>query len=231
MRWLCFLLASSAAAQAKPLTFDVAALAARRDSFAFYLNGEERGYAVWQYEVRGSQLVFTAVSELRPVEAESLRVVVDRSTGTPVATFHRIAWSNPRSDTLLVQHDLRIDRGRVAGSRRVATRDEPAGSAGAVRQAKSAFPPGTVLSDYGLFAAAVTNLAPGDSGVVRAYSEFGDSLFALTIVAEAPDASGVLPLRSGDFRIYVTRAATPGARRVVKGESLDGAFRFALVQP
>jgi len=37
-----------------------------------------------------------------------------------------------------------------------------------------------------------------------------------------------VPLRSPVLRIYVTRSPP---RRVVKGESLDGFFRFELVQP
>lgn len=231
MRWLCFLLANTAAAQATPLTFDVAALTARRDSFAFFLRGEERGSAVWSYDVRGPHLVFTAVSDLRPVEAESLQVVMDRATGAPLATFHRIAFSDPRVDTAMVEHDLRIAGGRVTGGRRVVVRRGPAGA----RSSTATLPAGTVLSDYALLAAPVTNLAPGDSGVARAYSEFGDSLLTLTLVAEpwaivtVPAGTfNVLPLRSAAFRLYVTRAAP---RRVVKGESLDGMFRFELVRP
>ena len=76
---------------------------------------------------------------------------------------------------------------------------------------------------------------PGDSLSGRAYSEFGDSLVTLTLVAEAParitvpaGAFETLPLRGAAFRVYVTRVAP---RRVVKGESLDGAFRFELVTP
>src|SRR5467141_2668464 len=101
MPWLCFLLVSAAAQTPKPLRFDLAALTTARDSFVFYLNGEERGQAVWQYDIQGDQLVFTATSELRPADAESLRVVMDRRSGAPVSSFHRIAIFNPQSDTVL----------------------------------------------------------------------------------------------------------------------------------
>lgn len=232
MRWLCFLLANTAAAQtAKPLRFDLAALPVARDSFVFYLNGEERGQAVWQYEVRDSQLVFTATSELRPAETESLRVVMNRRTGAPIATFHRITLFNPQSDTVLVEHDLTVRDGRVEGTRRVGMRDGSIAS----QPVRRTLPGGTVWSDYGLLAAPVAALAPGDSARGRAYSEFDDSLMTLTLVAEPPQTVAVpagafatLPVRGAGFRIYVTRAEP---RRVVKGESLDGVFRFELVQP
>jgi len=81
MRWLCFLLASSVSAQgahplpAKPLRFDLTAVTPTRDSFIYRVRGEERGYAVWQYEIRsgatGQEVVFTAATELRPAEAEA----------------------------------------------------------------------------------------------------------------------------------------------------------------
>jgi hypothetical protein len=239
MRWLCFLLGSAvalgvtsppwAAAQtAKPLRFELAALAAARDSFAFYLKGEERGQAVWQYEVQGDQLVFTATSELRPSEAETLRVVMDRKSSAPVSSFHRISMFDPQSDTVMVEHDLTVRAGRVEGTRRVGTRDGRVSG----RSVRHLLPAGTVWSDYGLLAAAVAALAPGDSAVGRAYSEFEDSLMTLTLVAEAPQTVTVpagsfatLPVRGAEFRIYVTRT---GPRRVVKGESLDGVFTFEL---
>jgi hypothetical protein len=233
MRWLSFLLASIAAPPAppKPLRFDLTALAAARDSFVFYLNGEERGQAVWRYEIDRDQLVFTATSELRPAEAESLRVVMDRASGAPVATFHRIEMFRPGSDTVLVEHDLSARGGRVEGTQRVGTRDGRVTS----RRVRRSLPAGAVWSDYGLLAAAAVQAAPGDSLTGRAYSEFGDSLLTLTLIAEAParvtvpaGAFETLPLRGAAFRVYVTRVAP---RRVVKGESLDGAFRFELVTP
>lgn len=231
MPWLCFLLGSAATVQATPLRFDVAALTAQRDSFVFSINGELRGSAVWRYEVRGTDLVFTAVSEFRPVEAESLRVVIDRASGAPLASYHRVEFGHPESDTLFLEHDLQIRGGAVTGSRRVARRRTPVST----RPAHAALPAGTVLSDYGLFAAAVTNLSPGDSGATRAYSEFGDSLLTLSLVAEPvrtitvpAGRFEVLPLRSEGFRLYVTRVAP---RRVVRGESMDGAFKFELVRP
>jgi len=231
MPWLCFLLVSSAVQTAKPLRFDLTALPAARDSFVFYLNGEERGQAVWQYEIQGDQLIFTATSELRPADAETLRVVMDRRTGAPLSSFHRISVFNPQSDTVLIEHDLTVRQGRVVGSRRVGLRD----GTGTTRPVRTSLPAGVVWSDYGLLAAPAVLAAPGDSVRGRAYSEFGDSLTTLNLVAEAPVTITVpagtfetVPLRSLVVRVYVTRAAP---RRVVKGESLDGAFRFELVQP
>jgi len=231
MPWLCFLLVSAAAQAPKPLRFDLAALTAARDSFVFYLNGEERGQAVWRYDIQGDQLVFTATSELRPADAESLRVVMDRRSGAPVSSFHRIAIFNPQSDTVLMEHDLLVRQGRVEGTRRVALRDGRV----TTRPVRTSLPSGVVWSDYGLLAAAVAIAAPGDVLKGRAYSEFGDSLATLSLVAEAPATVTVpagtfetVPLRSPVLRLYVTRSA---ARRVVKGESLDGVFRFELVQP
>jgi hypothetical protein len=231
MPWLCFLLVSSAVQTAKPLRFDLTALPAARDSFVFYLNGEERGQALWQYEIQGDQLVFTATSELRPADAETLRVVMDRRTGAPLSSFHRISVFNPQSDTVLIEHDLTVRQGRVVGSRRVGLRDGNV----TTRPVRTSLPAGVVWSDYALLAAPAVLAAPGDSVQGRAYSEFGDSLTTLNLVAEAPVTITVpagtfetVPLRSPVVRVYVTRAAP---RRVVKGESLDGAFRFELVQP
>jgi hypothetical protein len=231
MPWLCFLLGSTAVQTPKPLRFDLAALVAARDSFVFYLNGEERGQAVWQYDIQGDQLVFTATSELRPADAESLRVVMDRRSGAPISSFHRIAVFNPQSDTVLLEHDLLVRQGRVEGTRRVGLRDGRI----TTRSVRTSLPSGAVWSDYGLLAAAVAIAAPGDVLHGRAYSEFGDSLTTLSLVAEAPATVTVpagtfetVPLRSALVRVYVTRAAP---RRVVKGESLDGVFRFELVQP
>jgi hypothetical protein len=236
MRWLCFLLVSAAAAQAgppaaKPLRFDIAALVAQRDSYTFYLNGEERGQAVWQYELQGDHVIFTATSELRPTDAESLRVVMDRQSGAPVSSFHRITLFNPQSDTVLVEHDLIVRQGRVEGTRRVGLRDGRI----TTRPVRTALPAGVVWSDYGLLAAPVAIAAPGDVLQGRAYSEFGDSLLSQVLVAEPAATVTVpagtfetLPLRSPVVRLYVTRSAP---RRVVKGESLDGVFRFELVQP
>jgi hypothetical protein len=232
MRWLCFLLASPLLAQAKPLRFDVAALPETRDSFVFHLRGAERGWAVWQYARRadetGQIVEFTAVSELQPAEAESLRVTIDRLTGAPLSSFHRIELFSPESDTTLVEHDLDVKHGEVEGRRRVGTRR------GGVRiiPVSVRIPAGTVWTDYGLLAAAVTGAAPGDSLVGRAYSEFGDSLATLTLVAEAPVTVTVpagtfeaVPMRGAGYRLFVTRGAT---RRVVRGESLDHMFDFEL---
>jgi hypothetical protein len=242
MRWLCFLLLASfspAAAIAqtsgpspKSLQFDLSAVPATRDSFVFRLRGEERGWAVWQYEIRRrettQQLVYTATSEFRPVEEERLRVVLDRLTGRPISTFHHIDLFSPQSDTVMVEHDLEVTRGEISGRRRVGTKS------GGVKivPVSRPFAPGTVLSDYVFIAGAVTNAVTGDSLAVPAYKEFDDSLVTLRFVAESPATIevpagrfDVLPLVSGGFRIYVSRTAP---RRVVKGETLGGAFSFEL---
>jgi hypothetical protein len=240
MRWFCFLLLASpfaAAAQSaggKPLRFDLGAIPATRDSFVFLFKGAERGWAVWQYEIRPlemtQQVLYTAASEFRPVEEERLRVVLDRLSGEPIATFHRIDLFSPTSDTVMVEHDLEVKRGAVGGRRRVATKHGDV----KIIPVSRPLPRGTVLHDaYALLAAAVTNAAPGDSLAAPAYSEFGDSLTTLSFVAGQPTSVtvpagrfDVLPLVTGGLRIYVTRAAP---RRVVKGETLDGGFAFELV--
>ena len=238
MRWLCFLLGSVAAAQAtpvlpaKPLRFDLTGITATRDSFVYRVRGDERGYAVWQYEIRslemGQQVVFTAATELRPAEAEHVRVVLDRLTGAPIASFQRIELLSPGSDTVMMEHDLDVKRGGVAGRRRVGTRE---GEVKIVRISRP-LPAGAVWSSYGLYAAHVTNAAPGDSLATRSYNEFGDSLETLTLVAERPDTIQVpagrfevLPIRTGGLRLWVTRAAP---RRVVKGEAFGGVLTFEL---
>src|SRR2546430_15067478 len=97
MRWLCSLLLASpalAAAQGSgspSLHFDFAAIPATRDSFVFHFRGQERGWAVWQFEIRPlettQQLVCTARSELRPVEEGRGRGWPDRRTGAPRPRF------------------------------------------------------------------------------------------------------------------------------------------------
>jgi hypothetical protein len=241
MRWLCFLLLTSpsfAAAQSagtKSLRFDLAAIPTTRDSFVFRFKGADRGWAVWQYEIRPleatQQVLYTAASEFRPVEEERLRVVLDRLTGEPIASYHHIDLFSPTSDTVMVEHDLEVKHGEIGGRRRVATKN---GEVKIVPVHKP-FPHGTVLHDgYALLAAAVTNAAPGDSLAAPAYSEFGDSLATLSFVAGQPTSVtvpagqfDVLPLVTGGFRVYVTRVAP---RRVVKGETLDGTFSFELVR-
>src|SRR5258708_7123974 len=166
MPWLCFLLVSSAVQTAKPLRFDLALLPAARDSFVFYLNGEERGQAVWQYEIRGDQLVCRAAWGLRPADAETLRVVMDRRTGAPVSSFHRINVFNPQSDTVLVEHDLTVRQGHVEGTQRVGRRDGTVTS----RPVRKGLPAGAVWSDYSLLAAPAAVLAPGEVAKGRAYS-------------------------------------------------------------
>jgi hypothetical protein len=240
MRWLCFLLVASRVAGAQsagppspPLRFDLAAIPQTRDSFVFRLDGTERGWAVWQYEIRPlettQQLVYSAASEFRPVEEEHMRVVLDRLTGMPISTFHHLDVFSPRSDTVMLEHDLEVKGGEITGRRRIGMKS---GEVKIVPVSHS-FTPGTVLGDYILFAGAVTNAGPGDSLVVSAYKEFADSLTTLVVVGERPTTISVpagrfevQPLRSGNFRIFATRA-TP--RHVVKGETLNGAFSFELV--
>ena len=240
MRWLSSLLvvSSAAAAQstpgraAKPLRFDFALIAETRDSFVFHVRGEERGWAVWQYELRsdemGQELLYTARSELRPVEAESLRIVVNRLTGAPVASFQRLDFFAPGSDTVELEHDLDVRSGAITGRRRARTRS------GEVRMTpvNRTLAAGTVWNNYAFFAASVVQASPGDSLVGRAYAEFADSLRPLVVVAEAfttvtvpAGRYEVLPLTANGFRLYVTRTAP---RRVVKGETLDGVFNFEL---
>jgi hypothetical protein len=240
MRWLCFLLLVSpvvargqtAARGQKPLRFDFADLPATRDSFVFRLKGQDRGWAVWQYEIKTlemtQELIYTASTAFEPVEEEHLKVVVNRQTGEPISTFHHIDVFSPQSDTVMMEHDLEVRRGEISGRRRIGTKS------GEVKivPVSHPFPPGTVLGDYYLFASAATDAAPGDSLAVSCYKEFTDSLTTLSIIAEPPTTIevpagrfDVLPLRSGGFRIYTTR--TP--RRVIKGETLDGAFSFELV--
>src|SRR5436305_8588591 len=245
MRWPCLLLVASlpraapataqttgSASSPKSLKFDVAQVPATRDSFVFRLRGQERGWAVWQYEIRPREMtqevVYTAASEFRPVEEERLRVVVNRLTGQPISTFHHIDLFSPATDTVMVEHDLEVKRGEIAGRRRVGRR----GGEVKIIPVSKPLPSGALLSDYALFAAAVTNALPGDSLGIPAYSEFGDSLATLSFVAEAPATIqvpagrfDVLPLVSGGFRVFVTRTAP---RRVVKGQTLDGSFTFEL---
>jgi hypothetical protein len=175
------------------------------------------------------QLVYTASSEFRPVEAERLRVVLDRMTGAPLSTFHHIDLFSPTSDTVMMEHDLEVKRGEISGRRRVGTKSGDV----KITPVSRPFAPGTVLADYVFIAGAVTSVAPGDSLGVPAYKEFADSLTTLSFVAEPPTTIrvpagrfDVQPLKSGNFRIFATRTAP---RRVVKGETLDGVFTFELV--
>ncbi len=233
MRWLCFLLVSPALAQTgsvKPLRFDYSAFPTTRDSFVYIVNRQVRGFAVWQYEQRDSahQVIYTQYSELQPIEEEETRVVFDARTGAPISSAYHLDVFSPGSDTIVVEHNLTITQGEVSGRRRTRTKD------GKVQgdSVRHPFPPGTVWLQYALYAAAVTNALPGDSLTCTAYSEANDALTTLTFVAGQPTTLkvpagqfDVLPLRSGGFRLYVTRAAP---RRVVKGETLDRRFSFEL---
>src|SRR5439155_1161969 len=93
-------------------------------------------------------------------------------------------------------------------------------------------PRGFAVWQYEIRAAAVTNLAPGDSLTVPVYREFEDTVVTVSLVAGQPTAVqvpagrfDVLPIKNEDFVLYVTRAAP---RRVVKGETADKAFSFQL---
>jgi hypothetical protein len=235
MRWLCFLLVSpvmSQARPAKPLRFDLTALPATRDSFVYFVDHAASGFAVWQYEHRsvasGSQVVYTQYSQLEPVEEEETRVVLDGATSEPISSFYHLDLFSPATDTLVVEHDLSIKAGGVEGHRRVGTK----GGKVQFVPVRRTLPPGTVWFQYEFYAAGVTNAAPGDSLDCPAYNESTDVLTTLTFVAGQPTTIkvpagrfDVLPLRSGDFRLFVTRTAP---RRVVKGETRDGRFSFEL---
>jgi len=237
MRWLCFLLVSPALAQSsqvKPRRFDYTAFPATRDSFVYVVDRAARGFAVWQYEHRSldsvQQVVYTQYSQLQPVEEEESRVVFDRLTGEPISSVYHLDLFSPASDTLVLEYDLAIKQGGVTGRRRVRTKDGKVHDTPVQR----ALPPGTVWYQYALYAAAVTNALPGDSLTCPAYSEATDVLTTLTFVAGQPmtikvpaGQFDVLPLRSGGFRLYVTRVAP---RRVVKGETHDRRFSFELVR-
>lgn len=236
MRWLCFLLAGSAAAQtapAKPLRFDLTAIPETRDSFAYRIGGREAGYVVYQYEIvsreTGQELVFTEEVRLGAMFHEKSRVVMNRLTGEPVASFQRLEFGNPAGDTSAIEYDLDVRRGAIAGRRRVERRN------GDVRitPVNATLPRDAVWSRYGFIAAAATNALPGDSLSIRAFDEFGDSLRTLTLVAEAPvtlelpaGRLDVLPLRVSGARVYVTRAAP---RRIVKLEVLGQPLVSELV--
>jgi len=238
MPWLCFLFVSATAAQggggrpAKPLRFDLALLPETRDSFTFFLDHESRGFAVWQYETRSldarQTVVYSSYSEFDPVEEERLRVVLDRVTGAPLESFQHYDFFVPKRDTIMEEHDLAVKGDRVTGRRRMGT----AGGKVLTVAVDVALPAGAVWFNYELYAAAVTNAAPGDSLTIPAYVEFEGSVTTLSFVADQPTTVRVpagqfdaLPLRSGNFRLYVTRQAP---RRVVKGETLDGRFSFEL---
>src|SRR6184192_3859302 len=173
MRWLCFLLLADPAAAAAQgsgshsLHFDLAAVPATRDSFVFHFRGQERGWAVWQFEIRPlemtQQLVYTASSEFQPVETERLRVVLDRVSGAPVSTFHHIDLFSPTSDTVMMEHDLEVQRGEISGRRRVGTKSGEV----TITPVSRPFAPGTVLADYIFIAGAVTNVASATRSASR----------------------------------------------------------------
>ena len=243
MRWLCFLLASSAAAQgavpgggpapARSLRFDLGLIPTTRDSFGIFIRRALRGYFVWQYEIQQAEqrqiVVYTESSELQPIEEDRLRVELDRVSGLPVSSYYHVDLFNP-TDTIMREHDLRVADGRVVGRLRAGTKD---GRFHTI-EVNTVLPPGAVWFRYQLYAAAVTNAEPGDSLSVPDYIEDLDSTGVLTMVAGQPTSIRVpagqfevLPLRTNEFRVYVTRT---GPRRVVKGETVDGTFSFELLR-
>src|SRR3989442_2276319 len=126
----------------------------------------------------------------------------------------------------VVDHALEVKRGEVEGRRMVGRRT---GDVQIIPVSKP-LPARAVWSSYLLYAAAVTNLAPGDSLTVPVYREFEDTVVTVSLVAGQPTAVQVpagrfhvLPIKNEDFVLYVTRAAP---RRGVKGETADKAFRF-----
>jgi len=231
------LLASPAFAQTgapplKRLQFDLTAIPAVRDSFLFFVDKAVRGFAVWQYEIQrtdaGDQVIYTQASQLQPIEQEEQRVVLDRATGRPVSFYYHLEMFSPASDTILVEVQVAVKQGVVEGRRIASLKDGKTRTTPVRRQ----LPEGTVWSSYELFAAAVTNLSPGETLTVPAYREMHDSLVTLTMSAGQPTSVrvpagryDVLRLSSGDFRVYVTRT---NPRRVVKGETSDGRFTFEL---
>jgi len=236
MRCLYFLLlASPTLAQTrapKTLRFDLTALPTTRDSFVFLLDRKEAGFAVWQYETRstgtGETVVFTQHSELQPLEQEEQRMVMDRATARPLSFYYHLELFSPASDTLLVEVELNVKNGTVDGHRLVNTKSGRAEEVAVHR----ALPPEAVWSALEFYGAAVTNAEPGESLAVPAYRETRDSITMLRFVAGEPATIQVragrfqvLPLRSGDLRLYVTRVPP---RRVVKGETSDGRFSFEL---
>src|SRR2546427_12028192 len=90
------------------------------------------------------RILYTARSEFRPVEQESLRVVLNRLTGEPIATFHHIDLFSPTSDTIMVEHDLEVKRGEIGGR----GPRGPRGGAGEDISLGPPPPPGTALSHY-----------------------------------------------------------------------------------
>src|SRR5438445_11001173 len=114
------------------------------------------------------RILYTARSEFRPVEQESLRVVLNRLTGEPIATFHHIDLFSPTSDTIMVEHDLEVKRGEIGGRRRVGTRD---GEVKIIPVGRP-LPRGTVLSDYIFIAPPGAHLPPGGPPPTPAVREF-----------------------------------------------------------
>src|SRR3989442_5385549 len=84
----------------------------------------------------------------------------------------------------MVEHDLDVKRGEVEGRRRVGRRT---GDVQIIPVSKP-LPARAVWSSYVLYAAAVTNLAPGDSLTVPVYKEFQDTVVTVSLVAGQPTA-------------------------------------------
>jgi hypothetical protein len=129
----------------------------------------------------------------------------------------------------MVEHDLDVKDGHVEGRRRAAGRKTGL----TIAPIRVQLPAGVAWSNYQWFAAPGLAVSAGDTLVGRGYTEFGDSIETYQVVAEAlrtiqvpAGQFVVLPLVTGGLRVYVSRTAP---RRVVKGETPDGAFTFELV--
>src|SRR2546428_8805932 len=84
----------------------------------------------------------------------------------------------------MLEHDLDVKRGDVEGRRKVGRRN---GDVQIIPVSKP-LPAGAVWSSYVLYAAAVTNLTPGDSLTVPVYREFEDTVVTVSLVAGQPTA-------------------------------------------
>ncbi|HET7791268.1 MAG TPA: hypothetical protein VFK78_10790 [Gemmatimonadales bacterium] len=223
MRWRSSLLASLAAAAALAarggdgtLRFDLSGVRAERDSFIYKVDGTDAGYEVWQYQPQPGAVVFTQVSELGPVFSERSRVILDRATGLPTASYQHTEFFSPATDTVFVEHDLHLSGGRLRGSRRIGTKEGKIRSGTLDRRLRS----GTVWSGAAIFMAPFAALSPGDSVSVAAYDEADDTLTRLSMRAGPEDTVTVpaghftvVPISTGGLTLLVSTGA---ARRVVR---------------
>ncbi len=217
----------------QPLRFDFRVARQTRDSFAHFRNGIELGYLLRVYEMvhsdASTEFVLEDFSEARGGVAY-MRIAADPSTGAPVAFYSRVtgraAIPTPH-DTVMAAINVSVRSGNVTGDRCLWTAN---GSKHCV-PVRTALPPQAVWSPNFFWVAGLI-AAPGDSLTGPVYAVLRDSVVTVSVVAEPPEslvvAAGrfeVLPLRSGAWRISVTRSAP---RRIVRLETLDAAERFDL---